>query len=155
MDWADFLNADSEAKFFFYLITYSFTSNCRGALQLYFLLKKLSLSPLNSAEIISQMWFRIKNKQWNVKHKQWPFPSIINKIFLICNLIWTFWKWSLCVMVKLSGPQHLGIPCYADAKMIILSRVSECMNHSFSMYAKLSKKLTFLTPQTHINMCVS
>ena len=58
-------------------------------------------------------------------------------------------------MVKLSGPQHLGIPCYADDKMIILSRVSECMNHSFSMYAKLSKKLTFLTPQTHINMCVS
>lgn len=46
-------------------------------------------------------------------------------------------------MVKLSDPQHLRIPCYADAKMIILSSVSECMNHSFSMYAKLSKKLTF------------
>ena len=54
-------------------------------------------------------------------------------------------------MVKLSDPQRL-IPFYADVKVRILARVSECMNHSFSMYAKFSVKLTFLiTSNAHID----
>ena len=48
-------------------------------------------------------------------------------------------------------PQRLVIPFFVDAKVRILSRVSEFMDHSFSTYAKFSTKLTFLTPfkRTH------
>ena len=48
-------------------------------------------------------------------------------------------------------PQRLVIPFYGDAKVRILSRVSEFMDHSFSTYEEFSTKLTYLTPfkRTH------